>query len=72
MFLPCRVSDRTTPPNSVNPSASSSSLYGSKPASDEMSLPWNSSFRRRSKSTRKAGKFDSPIGYAMAGPLKLL
>ncbi len=37
----------------VQAMASSSSLYGSKPVSKEMSLPWNSSFRRRSKSTRR-------------------
>ncbi len=36
-----------------------------RPPSDEMSLPWNSSFRRRSKSTRRGSSFASPIGYAM-------
>ncbi len=52
----------------VQAMASSSSLYGSKPVSKEMSLPWNSSFRRRSKSTRRGSSFASPIGYAMIEP----
>jgi hypothetical protein len=33
-----------------------------------MSLPWNSSFTRRSKSTRRGSSFVSPIGYAITDP----
>ena len=35
------------------------------PASDVILLPWDSNFRRRSKSTRRHSCFNSPIGYAM-------
>ena len=34
----------------------------------EISLPWNSSFKRRSKSTRLGESFASPIRYAMSEP----
>ena len=39
-----------------------------RPAFTVILLPWNSSFRRRSKSTRRDPGFASPIGYAKTGP----
>ena len=36
------------------------------PAPEVILLPWNSSFSRRLKLTRRGGNLDSPIGYAMA------
>src|ERR1035437_1670748 len=38
------------------------------PASEVMRLPWNSSFRRRSKSTRRQSSSDSPAGCSMNSP----
>ncbi len=35
------------------------------PAPEVILLPWNSSFSRRLKLTRRGGNLDSPIGYAM-------
>ncbi len=38
------------------------------PASEMILDPWNSSLRRRSKSTCKGAHFASPIGHAMTEP----
>ena len=40
------------------------------PRRDVNLMPWNSSFRRQSKSTRRGSSFASPIGYAIVKPTK--
>ena len=48
VFLPRRLCGRSSPPAALGSSASSSLAKGSRPPSDEILLPWISSFRRRS------------------------
>ena len=47
---------------------SSRSRKASNPASDVTLEPWNSSFRRRSKSTRRPAPSDSPAAHPIFGP----
>ena len=54
------------PARSVSPSASSNSRYASNPASEVIRVPWNSSLRRRSKSTRRDPSSASPVGCDIA------
>ena len=53
VFLPRRHSDSVAPARSVRPRTSSISRYANNPAREVMRVPWNSSLRRRSKSTRR-------------------
>lgn len=62
---PVRLSMKISPATSVRPEASSSSQHVSYTVSEINLGPWDSSFRRRSKSTRKLSCFDSPIGCLM-------
>src|SRR4051794_25967858 len=62
------MSVRASPARSVRPSASSRSRNGSNPASDVTREPWNSSFRRGSKATRRTALLSSPAAPSMSGP----
>ncbi len=53
------------PAMSVKPSASSSSRQADHPASVVIPQQWNSSFRRRSKSSRRGPSTGSPAGFAI-------
>ena len=44
-------------------------VYASRPPSEVILAPWNSSLIRRSKSTRRGSTLASPIGYATIAPL---
>src|SRR5690349_10253168 len=67
MFLPRRPSARVDAAVAVRPRASSSSRYASRPPSEVILAPWNSSLRRRSKATRRA-LFASPVASAIPHP----
>ncbi len=49
----------------VKPSASSSSRQADNPTSVVIPQPWNASFRRRSKSSRRDPSTGSPAGFAI-------
>src|SRR4029077_4227908 len=69
MFLPVRASASVLPAVSVRPTASSSSRYGSNPASEVIAEPRNCSSRRRSKSSLSARLFASPVGSPITAPV---
>src|SRR5215213_7913220 len=68
MFLPRRPSARVDAAVVVRPRASSSSRYASRPPSEVILVPWNSSLRRRSNATRRGGALASPVASAITSP----
>ncbi len=64
-FLPVRGSTGSWPAMSVKPSASSGSRQAGHPASVVIPQPWNASFRRRSKPSRRGPSTGSPAGFAI-------
>src|SRR5215204_5486688 len=70
MFLPRRPSARVDAAVTDRPRISSHSRYASRPPSEGIFAPWNSSLSRRSKATRK-GSFVSPVASAMTSPSDL-
>src|SRR3954468_6832268 len=68
MFLPRRPSARVDAAVVVRPRASSSTRYASRPPSEVILAPWNSSLRRRSNATRRGGALASPVASAINSP----
>ena len=64
-FRPVRASASISPATVVSPSASSSSRWASKPASEVTTDPRNWSSSRRSKLSLRTSPLDSPVGFAM-------
>src|SRR5262245_3163176 len=69
-FFPVRGSTRRSLARAVRPSASSSSRNASRPASEVTVAPWNSSFKRRSKSSRRPPLSLSPVASPIRRPLR--
>src|ERR1700730_10481798 len=69
MFLPVRASASVLVAVSVRPTASSSSRYGSQPASEGIAEPRIFSSRRRSNSIVSVPLFASPVGSAITAPV---